>query len=231
MMVLGAKHLDSLMSMDDVIDAVEEGFRDNLLGKYTLPLRGSVSVKEDKASFSFMPVFSEDKDSMGVKILSKSGKGVWLLMTLFMGQGEANSHGKEDRPMVIMSGVWVTAMRTGAVSGVAAKYLAREDSEVVGMFGAGKQARTQLHAVTRVRDIVEARVYDPYIPTNSTFFTEMGEKLGIEVIKAEKPREAVKSCDVVLTATNSLIPVFEGAWHSCKCNWSSSRSRQEGTRR
>jgi ornithine cyclodeaminase/alanine dehydrogenase len=201
-----------MMSMDDVIDVVENGFKGYMQGKYTLPLRGSAPVKEGVASFYYMPVYTADRDTMAVKMLSISGKGVWLVMALFVGQGEANAQGQEERPLVVMSGGWVTAMRTGAVSGVAGKYLAREDSEVVGMFGAGKQARTQLEAVTRVRDIVEARIHDPYLAPDSTFFAEMRDKLGIKVISVATPKDAVKGCDIVLTATSSSTPVFDGSW-------------------
>ncbi|MCX7669019.1 MAG: ornithine cyclodeaminase family protein, partial [Anaerolineae bacterium] len=100
----------------------------------------------------------------------------------------------------------------GAASGVATRYLARADARVVGIFGAGIQARTQLMAMAAVRPITEARVYDPLADQAATFSREMSEALGIPVRPVDDPRAAVAGCDIIVTASTSKVPVFDGAW-------------------
>jgi ornithine cyclodeaminase/alanine dehydrogenase len=109
-----------------------------------------------------------------------------------------------------MDGGYLTAMRTGAASGVATKYLAREDTpQTVGIFGAGVQARAQLWAVTVARDISEAYVYDPVDSVADDFVSNMSHKLGLEVTKVASP-EAVLEADIICTATSSADPIFDG---------------------
>lgn len=198
--------------MKDVIEAVEGGFRDYVAGKYIMPLRGSAPVKEGIASFNFMPVYHNEKNAMVVKTLSIVGKGVWLAVYLYLGDAPPDTPRHTPLPVAMMNGEWITAMRTGAVTGVAAKYLARSDSEIVGMFGIGRQARTQLEAVASVLDIKEARVYDPYAPEGTTAYKELENKIGIKVIPVKTAKASVTECDVILTATTSKEPVFNGSW-------------------
>jgi ornithine cyclodeaminase/alanine dehydrogenase len=110
----------------------------------------------------------------------------------------------------IMDGGYLTAVRTGAVSGIATKYLAREEKQqVVGIFGAGVQAKMQLWAVTVARDISHAYVYDISDEMAERFVTEMNKKLELEVIKADKP-EMILKADIICTATTSPTPLFPG---------------------
>jgi ornithine cyclodeaminase/alanine dehydrogenase len=103
-------------------------------------------------------------------------------------------------------------MRTGATSGVATRYLAGEDSDSVGIIGAGVQARTQLWAVCEARQIEKAEVYDIDIGKARDFAIEMAEKLGIEVSVEESPQRVAKNSDILIIATTSRVPVIEGRW-------------------
>ena len=103
-------------------------------------------------------------------------------------------------------------LRTGAASGVAAKYMAREDASVVGVLGSGFQARTQLEAVCKVRDVSAARVYSPTAGHRRTYADEMSRSLGVDVTAVESPALAVAGADILVTVTDSSTPVFEGAW-------------------
>jgi ornithine cyclodeaminase/alanine dehydrogenase len=112
----------------------------------------------------------------------------------------------------IMDGAWITAMRTGAVSGVATRYLAREDARTVGIFGTGVQARTQLMAMKEARKLKDVKAYD-IVPENSRKFSEeMTESLGITVMPEKDPMEVVSGSDIIVTATTSKVPVFNGEW-------------------
>ena len=102
--------------------------------------------------------------------------------------------------------------RTGAASGVSAKYMSREDSAEVGILGSGFQAGAQLEAICSVRPIERVRVYSRNAENRSGFARVMTERLGIEVRAAVTPREVVESADILVTITNSPKPVFHGGW-------------------
>jgi ornithine cyclodeaminase/alanine dehydrogenase len=106
-----------------------------------------------------------------------------------------------------MEGSYITAMRTGAVSGVATKHLSREDSEVIGIIGAGVQARKQLEAVREVRDIRTVLVYDSDKHKTHAFVAEASASTGLKVSVAETPSQLVQSSDIIATATTSATPV------------------------
>jgi ornithine cyclodeaminase/alanine dehydrogenase len=110
-----------------------------------------------------------------------------------------------------MDGGFLTAMRTGAASGVATKYLARDEKEMtVGIFGTGVQAQMQLWAVCEVRDIKKALAYDLNAEAASNFKKLMEEKLGVEVVVAGSPEELLEA-DILCAATSSPTPIFDGA--------------------
>ena len=101
-------------------------------------------------------------------------------------------------------------LRTGAASGVATEYMARPDAKTVGVFGTGKQARTQLKAVTTVRRIERAEVYSRKPERRERFAHEMSEYCGTQVVPVHSPDEAAAEKDIVICATTSEVPVFEG---------------------
>jgi len=105
-------------------------------------------------------------------------------------------------------------LRTGATTGVATKYMAREDSSRLGVFGTGRQARSQVQAVCAVRPIKDVLAYSPSRERCEKFCEEIAEALGTSVRPASSPEEAAKEVDVVVTATTSKEPVFKGEWIS-----------------
>ncbi|HXJ05555.1 MAG TPA: ornithine cyclodeaminase family protein [Candidatus Acidoferrum sp.] len=102
-------------------------------------------------------------------------------------------------------------LRTGAASGVATKYLARENSRVAAIIGTGGQARTQLEAIACVRNLKSARVYGRDAAKRDRFSKEMSEKLGFSVGSASSSSEAVHGADILCTATTAASPVVSGA--------------------
>src|SRR5205823_5037464 len=94
-------------------------------------------------------------------------------------------------------------MRTGAASGIASKYLARKDSASVGLFGTGRQAHTQLLAVSKVLPITHASVWSPTEANRKAFAAEMSATVGIEVIPVATAEEAARHHDVLITATSA----------------------------
>ena len=145
---------------------------------------------------------------MALKIASifndNPGKGLPLIYALVI-----VVDAETGAPEAVMDGTYLTALRTGAASGAATDVMARQDARVVAVFGAGAQGRTQLEAVCAVRPIEKAWIYDLDDKQAEVIADEMSELLGLSVDVAGTPTQAVRSADVICTATTSSSPVFE----------------------
>jgi len=106
----------------------------------------------------------------------------------------------------------MSAIRVGATTGVANRTLARKNSKVVGIFGSGNEARTNLEAICAVREIERVKVYSITKEHRDRFAEEMTELLNVEVQPVSGPEAVVKGSDIVMCATNSSQPVFDGNW-------------------
>ena len=119
---------------------------------------------------------------------------------------------KNGEPLALINDGLLQHFRVGGGAGIGAKYLSREDSEVVGLIGSGGMARTFLDAFCCVRPIKECRVYSPTKGHKEAFAEEMSDKLGIRVVAVSGPQEAIAGADIVSSATDSMVPVYDAAW-------------------
>jgi ornithine cyclodeaminase len=106
----------------------------------------------------------------------------------------------------------LTELRTGAVSAVATKYMAREDAETLGILGTGREARAQLRAVSRVRKLRRVKAWSRAAENRAAYAQEMAAELGIAVVPVDDAETCVRDSDIVLTITSANEPIFEGAW-------------------
>ncbi|MBI2755960.1 MAG: ornithine cyclodeaminase family protein [Chloroflexi bacterium] len=116
------------------------------------------------------------------------------------------------QPLVIMQDGSLQRLRVGSTSGLAARYLARQDASVVGLIGSGWQAGAQLLALQKVRTLTEIRAYSTNPERLRAFCAEHSQRLGQDVRPVRSAREAVEGVDILACATNSQDPVFDGAW-------------------
>lgn len=194
------------VSMSEVIEAMKDAFVQLSLGQTNVPQRMSLDMPESDGTALFMPVYSSQSESLGVKIVSifhqnpSQNLPTIQAMVFIM-------DAKNGKPLAMMDGEQLTALRTGAASGLATDLLARKDSEIVAIFGAGAQGRTQLEGVCDVRNIKKSFIFDKDIDTAKVFSKEMSEKLAIQIEVSENP-ENLKNVDIICTATNSQTPVF-----------------------
>jgi len=112
----------------------------------------------------------------------------------------------------IVEAAWMSMIRTGAASGAATKYLAREDASIVGQIGSGNQSIGQLEGVCAVRKITEARVYSRTRDKLEAYCKKMSDKLGIPVAPAASAEAAVRGAHIVNVITKSATPVLKGDW-------------------
>ena len=206
---LSRSQVSSLLSMAESIKAVEEAFRELALGTATMPTRLSLSIPEKQGWLGVMPAYLAHADALATKIVTIYQENTTrhkipnVLASVILTDPETG------RVQAIMEGSQITAMRTGAVSGVATKYLARAGASRIGIFGAGVQARKQLQAVCEVRRIQSALVYDT-IKNSVEGFIADSAKAGMTVYAANSPEEVIQGSDIIVTATTSKTPVFSG---------------------
>ena len=199
--------IQSLITMDDALAVVEEVFRAQGTGdnggvtnvpRLRMPVRNGV-VRITAAVLSYRGYY-------GVKISSTAvfGRDAGRMFCLYR---------EADGALAAIVQVFTMgAMRTGAASGVATKYLANEDASVLAVIGTGRQARTQVEAVCKVRAIREVRVYSRSASNRERFCAESEKFNKIKYLPIDSAEQAVRGADIVIAATPSEQPVVQGAW-------------------
>jgi ornithine cyclodeaminase/alanine dehydrogenase len=198
-----------VLDMRDCMDAVEKAFAELACGTAVLPLRIGIAPP-DGASF-YMPAYLKQMGALACKVVTvyKSNPTKHNLPTTI---GKVLLQDPTTGEVIcIMDGGYLTAVRTGAVSGVATKYLARTgEGQVAGIIGAGVQARMQLWAVATARKLSRAYVYDVSTDACSAFIKEMGAKLNLEVHAAGSVAQVLTTADIICAASSSSTPLFDG---------------------
>ncbi|MFN2203433.1 MAG: ornithine cyclodeaminase family protein [Caldilineaceae bacterium] len=213
MLILTRNEIADLLTMQDALDAVEEGFARLTKGEVVMPQRAATPIGPYGGLHLSMPAYVEgDPGTLTVKIVTVYGENP-ARFRLPMIQGVLLLHDARNGNLLsIMDAEYVTMMRTGAASGVATKYLARPDAQTLTLFGAGAQAGAQLEAVCAVRDVRRAFVVTHSGRKDAEFSERMSGQLDIDVVPMRDVRSAVEAADVICTATSSAEPLFDGAW-------------------
>ena len=214
-LLLTEKDVKQLLSMDEVMEAVESAFEAKGLGHAQMPAKVYLFYNKYKGDLRAMPSYLEELDISAVKIVNvhpenRAKYGLPTVMAIIILVDPKNG-----APIAIMGGTWVTGMRTGAAGGIAAKYLAKKDSRVVGLVGAGAQARTQLMALILLyRKLEEIRVWSLPDGTKEAFVAEMEPKYGdaAKIIAVESVKDAVEGADIVVTITPSRKTLVSNDW-------------------
>jgi len=206
-LLLREADVKQLLTMDEALPVVEQAFASvatgdavnvprvrGILPEATLNVLAAVSRKLDAAVVKCYPVVRKD-----VTVGSSLTVLVYRIST-----------GALD---AIVEASILGQIRTGAASGVAAKYMARPDSRVMTLFGAGFQAQSQVEALTRVLPKLERIDLITRSPERArTFCDELSAAADVEVAIAKDVEQAIAAADVVTTATGSSRPLFDGAW-------------------
>lgn len=210
MLALSRDDVRSLVTMRTAIDLMKQVFIELSAGRAESPLRTPLEVPKASGVSLFMPAFVPAVEGLGLKIVSvfprnrDSGKPTIHAIVVLVSS-------ETGEPLAILDGTFLTALRTGAVSGAATELLARPDSRVLTCIGAGAQGITQAWAVATVRDIERIYVHDLSPESAASFAVRLGEyapELESRVMVAGDLDQALRQSDVVCTATTSRKPVF-----------------------
>jgi len=191
-----------LLTMAEALEAVEEALRRHGQGGAVNRPRARVQVPQ-----GILHVMAAGLQTQGVL--------GFKAYTAFRGTVRFHVHlysAEDGRLLALMEADRLGQIRTGAASGVATKYLARPEASVVGIFGTGWQARSQLQAICAVRNVREVRAYGRDGARRAAFCREMEGVLRVPVRPAPEPRAVVEGADIVTTITTAKTPVFDGRW-------------------
>ena len=202
MLYITEDEVGRLLSMDEAISAVDDAFR-------SLGTGSAVNIPRSRVRLPghTLHVLSGGIPRLnvtGLKAYTTTRHGARFVVLLFKADtGDLLATIEADR---------LGQMRTGAASGVATKYMAREDAARVGVIGTGWQARSQLAAVCGVRGVTSAKAFGRDRSRLETYCREMTEQLGIHVQPTDTAKDCAAEADIVITITSAARPVLEGAW-------------------
>lgn len=203
---LTADEVKQCITMSEAITVVRGAFEQLSAGSAAAPLRTRIDIDSHAGKVLFMPAYLPDTSALGVKVVTlfsgNPAKGLPLIDALVV-----VIDGTNGRPAAVMDGEFLTAVRTGAASGLAADLLSRTDSKTAALFGAGPQSRTQLEGVLAVRPLELVRVYDPVRERAAAFAAEITGKYNISADIMLDP-SGIEGADIICTATPSEKPVF-----------------------
>ncbi len=211
-LLLKQSEIKNLITMKEVVDAVETAFKAYAQRDVQMPPKEYLFFNE--GDLRIMPCYVRSTEEAGVKCVNVHPQNPLehKMPTVMAIIEVVDPH--TGFPLAVMDGTYVTDMRTGAAAGVATKYLAKSDSKVLGIIGAGKQACTQLMALNEVMDIEKARVFCRTCSTRTNFAKTASETYGFDVEAVDTPEIAVKNADVVVTTTPSRKPLINADWIS-----------------
>jgi ornithine cyclodeaminase/alanine dehydrogenase-like protein (mu-crystallin family) len=201
-LILREPEVRQLLSVPECIEYLEASFHAQATNQArSLP---RVRARYPGGTLHVLPAADLAAGAVGLKAYTSSRAGTRMLVLLFSAADGA--------VLALLEANYLGQVRTGAASGVATKYLARPDARRVGIFGTGRQARTQLAAVAAVRPIEAATAWSRDAGRRERFCTEMTAALGLPVLPAATPEAAARDQDVVVTITTATEPVLQGEW-------------------
>lgn len=207
MLIISSKEQKQLIQMSEVIEQVEKALKEFAANRTVTPIRLALPFYNNENTGLTMPSVAEDLNTIGVKIVmvapnnQKIGKktinGVVLLSDFETGE-----------PVAMLEGSYLTMMRTGALSGVATKYLAKQKAKTLCIIGTGEQAHGLLEAILTVREIDIIYLYNRTHKKAEQFAEFIKETYQKNVVVCQDVNDAVKSAEIIVTTTNAKTPVF-----------------------
>jgi ornithine cyclodeaminase/alanine dehydrogenase len=187
------------LPMSDIIQALEVAFREKGEGRTEMPPKPGIHPGGGDNFIHAMPAYIPALKAAGIKWVSGFTENFRRGLPYITGLLILNDV-ETGLPLAVMDCVWITAMRTGAATALSARFLARKDSSTVGILGCGVQGRTNLEALKVLFPVKRVRAYDTDPAISGRYASEMSKRFNIDVTPVPTPEQAVKGCDIVVTA-------------------------------
>jgi ornithine cyclodeaminase len=209
--LLTEDHVKSLLSMSELISAMEAAVARFSAREVLQPVRTVLTVGPTHAYFGLMPAYIEQPSRLGAKLVTvfndNHRRGLPShLATIVLLDPETGAL------LALMDGRYITEARTAAVSAVSARHLSRTDAATLAIIGSGVQARSHLEAYADVRTLRDVRVWSPNERSRARVVEEMSGQVPAQLHNSRSAREAVEGADLVVLVTSSPTPVIDDAW-------------------
>ena len=211
MLVLSERDVSALIDIEELIQALEQAHVQFSTGKAVMPVRQVVPLPEIRGRMSSMPAYLSDDRVLGMKVVTyfqdnpRQGLPA-ILATISLYSAETG------KLVAVMDGTYITAIRTACASAMATRILANPETPVMGILGAGVQARAHVRALCKVRRIHRIKVYSPSGKSARRLKEELGPEVGVNIEPVATAEEAVRGADLVVTATTAKEPVLRVDW-------------------
>ena len=199
---LNENDVRQLLNMSLTLEAVEEAHRE-LSGNRAIDIPRQ-RTRLPQTALHILQGALPARDAIGYKAYTSNRSGVRFLVHVFSAASGVLR--------VVLEADYLGMMRTGAASGVATRWLARPDAEVLGVFGAGWQAEGNIEAVAAVRKLRKVKVFARNAERLAAFCAKLSDRLEVDVVPAVSPEETVRGSDIVSTITTAASPLFDAAW-------------------
>jgi len=214
LLYLSRKDIEDInVPMADIVEVLEKMFKEKGEGKTDMPPKTAIHTLPD-TFINPMPAYIPSLKSAGMKWVStyppNPQKGLPIISGLLI-----LNDPDTGIPISVMDCTWITGMRTGAATAVAAKYLARRDSSTVGIVACGVQGRGNLEALSCVFDIDKVKAYDKFPEVAKKYAVDMSEKLGLEIEPVQDLDKAVIGMDIVISSG----PIFKDPNPDIEAGW------------
>jgi alanine dehydrogenase len=211
MLVLSEPQVQNLIELDELIAALEQAHIQYSTGKAVMPVRLVVPLPQIQGRITSMPGFLSEDKALGMKVVTyfqdnpKQNLPA-ILATVMLFSAETG------KIIAAMDGVYITAIRTACVSALATKALANPATPVLGILGAGVQARAHILALTRVRQLSRIKLYSPSGKSALRIKQELEKPCGVPIEVVNSPQDAVCDSDLLVTVTTAKEPIVKPEW-------------------
>lgn len=211
MLALSEKEVRGLLDIEELIDVLEQAHIQFSTGRAVMPVRLVVPLPQIKGRLTSMPAFLSEGNALGMKVVTyfqdNPGQGLpAILATIALYSTETG------KLLVLMDGSYITASRTACASAVATKALANPETPVLGVLGAGTQARAHIRVLCKVRKITRVKVYSQSGKSAELLKKELESEVGIEIEPVSTAIEAVRAADLLATVTTAKEPILSADW-------------------
>ncbi|MCA1559718.1 MAG: ornithine cyclodeaminase family protein [Acidobacteria bacterium] len=210
-LLLSEKDIQSLLSMDDLIDAMQIALVQFSSGKVRQPLRTVLEVGAQQSVYAVMPAVIANPPALGTKLVTVFPQNVDVGLPSHLASIVLLDP-STGALLAVMDGRFITEARTAAVSAVSTRLLALEEAGTLAIIGSGVQARSHLEALRLVRSLRQVRVWSPNEERRKSFVLDMAPHAGAPIIATASPREAVDGASLIVLATASREPVIRSDW-------------------
>lgn len=211
MLLLSETQVKALIDIDELIEALTQAHLQYSTGKAVMPVRLVVPLPDIQGRLTGMPGFLNEEKALGMKVVTyfqenpKRGLPA-ILATIMLFSAETG------QIIALMDGGYITAMRTACASALATKMLARAETPVMGILGAGVQARAHIEALARVRKLTKIKIYSPSGTSAPRIREELEPAIGIPIEVPASAEDAVHDSDIVVTVSTAKQPIVRPHW-------------------